>query len=361
MTSPALKPTIFYLHRLGDMVMLTALTQFLHRRYGAPCQIIGTGSWTPQLYSGSPHVSAVWSFGRHRPFLLSLGWLSLVRALNASDPGPIYVPEYHRPQLARVKRMLFCSGVNPARCLFTDDVPGGTDERWVEAMVRFGARTPPALDPGDYPPPSNTAAWTPQLYVLHSELRDCQDWIAAQGWQGRPLILVQPVNHRTLGWRRGRRRFDDKAWPLERWVELLRRLHASLPQALIVLRGAPGELSVLAGIQAAADIEAVKCAGLTLRQTYALCKLAHSMVSVDTGPAHAAAALGLPLVVLYGVAHQRVWLPRGAGGSPVIGIGGPPYSTRVEEISVDAVFEAWCRLAGQSPAPSATAARPASA
>ena len=68
------------------------------------------------------------------------------------------------------------------------------------------------------------------------------------------------------------------------------------------------------------------------------------MISVDTGPAHAAAALGLPLVVLYGAESPAYWLPRGPAGTAVVGLGGPPHSTRVDQLSVEAVFEAWCSL-----------------
>ncbi len=68
------------------------------------------------------------------------------------------------------------------------------------------------------------------------------------------------------------------------------------------------------------------------------------MISVDTGPAHAAAALGVPLVVLYGAESPAYWLPRGPAGTAVVGLGGPPHSTRVDQLSVEAVFEAWRSL-----------------
>jgi heptosyltransferase-2/heptosyltransferase-3 len=68
------------------------------------------------------------------------------------------------------------------------------------------------------------------------------------------------------------------------------------------------------------------------------------MISVDTGPAHAAAALGLPLVVLFGGHSQAEWLPRSSSGSPVLGIGGPPHSKRLDEIPVETVFATWLEL-----------------
>jgi hypothetical protein len=82
------------------------------------------------------------------------------------------------------------------------------------------------------------------------------------------------------------------------------------------------------------------------------------MISADSGPAHAAAALGVPLVVLYGTQSRGVWLPRSSNGSPVVGIGGPPELERAEQISVDAVFEAWCGLADAQAAAQAESASP---
>jgi ADP-heptose:LPS heptosyltransferase len=89
---------------------------------------------------------------------------------------------------------------------------------------------------------------------------------------------------------------------------------------------------------------AVFAAELPLGRLLALCASAHSMISVDTGPAHAAAALDLPLVVLFGGQPQAQWLPRSSSGSPVIGIGGPPVSTRLDEISMATVLETWVSL-----------------
>jgi heptosyltransferase-2/heptosyltransferase-3 len=162
--------------------------------------------------------------------------------------------------------------------------------------------------------------------------------------------MVQPGNHRSMS--RQRERWhrlstDDKAWPIERWVELLHKVHARMPNALIVLRGSQEETPMLDRIRAAVGLEAVVVAGLGLRELFAVCEAAHSMISVDTGPAHAAAALGLPLVVMYGAGSQRYWLPRSPTGSPVVGVGGPPESVRVDQIPVDTVFDAWCALLAQ--------------
>jgi ADP-heptose:LPS heptosyltransferase len=104
------------------------------------------------------------------------------------------------------------------------------------------------------------------------------------------------------------------------------------------------EIPMLTGMQAQMGLPYVQVADLSLRELFALCESAHSMVSVDTGPAHAAAALGVPLVVLYGVESPAYWLPRGGFGKPVIGLGGPPESRRVDQISLETVLGAWRSL-----------------
>jgi ADP-heptose:LPS heptosyltransferase len=342
-----LQPVVLFFCRVGDMVMLTALLQRLRRRFQRPCHVIGAGDWNAAIFQGNPDVAGVWSFGRHVPFVLSRAWPQMRRALRDSAPGPVYVCEDHYRQLPRIRRMLALAGVDPARCLFITDEPAGAPEHLIERLIRLGSRTPAALRPGDYPNPAASAGDGPRLYVSERERAERDAWLATRGWAGRPLILVQPGNHRSMSRRRRRwrrTRADDKAWPPERWVSLLERIHARMGEALIVLRGAREEVPMLEQIRSAAALDAVVVAGNGLREFFALCEAAHSMISVDTGPAHAAAALGVPLVVLYGAQSPLHWGPRSASGSPVLAVGGRPASSRVDQIPLEAVFDAWCAL-----------------
>jgi ADP-heptose:LPS heptosyltransferase len=352
LSATPLKPTVFFFARLGDMVMVTRMLNLLHRRYGRPCQVIGTGSWTPTTYDGNPDVEGVFAFHRHLPFLLDAAWWPVRSALRANAPGPIYVCEKHYRQLPRIHRMLYLSGVDPGRCVFLTDKPirrpVQPTDHLVDRMVALGARTPANLRAADYPAPAAADLDGPRLYVLESERAERDAWLRSQGFAGRELILVQPGNHRTMGPRRARWRrlnTDDKWWPIERWVELLRRIHRERAEAVLLLRGSQEEVAMLQEIHSASGLPTVATAGTTLRQLYALCEAASSMVSIDSGPAHAAAALSVPLVVLYGAESPLYWLPRSPSRSPVVGVGGPPASRRADEVSVDAVFSAWRTVA----------------
>jgi hypothetical protein len=329
------------------MVMLTSLLNLLHKRYRLPCQVIGTGSWTPSIYEGNPDVAGVWSFHRHLPFLFDPPWRSMRRALHESAPGPIYICEVHYRQLPRIRRMLRLSGVDLRRCVYLGDETKAGPQHLVDRLVSVGARTPPALRATDYPPPAPAAVDGPRLHVLAAERAERDAWLQAKGWFGRELILMQPGNHRTMGPSRARWRrlnTDDKWWPLERWAQLLQRIHDCRNDALLVLRGSYKEVPMLEEIRAVSGLANVAVVGNRLRELFALSELAHSMISVDSGPAHAAAALSVPLVVIFGVHPQRYWLPRSPSGSAVLGVGGPPLSTRVDQVSVDAVFAAWRSL-----------------
>ena len=386
MSAAPVNPIVIWFGRVGDMILLSALLSILHRRYGGRCHVIGAGSWPAELYAEHDDVARVTCLHRYTAFLFDGAWWRALAALRRSRRDPVYICEYDQRKLARVRRLLRASGTDPARCLFITqtacfndapaasvspppqappaspmhrvDAPAGAGTllpqapidgpmHWVDRLVCFGRLTPPAFDAAAYPFPVPAPPYAPHLMVAAAARADCTAWIEARGWGGRPLVLVQPGNRRTM--RGSRLRIsseDDKAWPIERWVALLHRVHAELPQAVILLCGAPRESLLLSWIKDAAQLPAVAAAELPLPRLLALCERAQSMISVDTGPAHAAASLSLPLVVMFGAHSQQEWLPRSPSGSPVIGVGGPPQSSRLDQVAVERVFEAWHALEG---------------
>jgi ADP-heptose:LPS heptosyltransferase len=364
MPAPPVQPIVIWFGRVGDMILLSALLGILHRRYGRPCYLIGAGSWPAELYATHADVARVTCLHRYTAFLFDRAWWTALAALRRSRGQPVYVCEYDPRKLARIQRLLDLSGTDPACCLFITreglaeplqrvatkprSVPlpqtsKNPPAHWVDRLVSFARLTPPAFNAADYP--SLDLQGAPHLEVSAAQREECAAWIGQRGWSGRPLVLVQPGNRRTM---RGRKLrispADDKWWPIERWAQLLRQVHARMPEAVIVLCGAPRESLLLTWIAEAAQLAALAAEELPLPRLLALCERADSMISVDTGPAHAAAALSLPLVVMFGAHSPQEWLPRSPTGSAVVAVGGPPHSHRLDEISVDAVFAAWCSL-----------------
>jgi heptosyltransferase-2/heptosyltransferase-3 len=342
-------PIVIWFGRVGDMILLSALLGLLHERYGARCFVVGAGAWISEIYKRHQDVEQVWYLRRYTPFLVDAGWWRVFGALRRHRSEPIYICETDARKLKRIRWLLALSRTSPDRCVFMNEEllaaesRGQPLEHWVDRLLSLGQRTPPALSQTAFQVPA-AGARAPRLDVSAEDRARTEEWLRAKGWYGRPLVLIQPGNRRTMrGKKLKRSAADDKAWPIETWAALLRRIHTALPNAVIVLVGAPKEALLLGWIEEAAALHSVATATLPLADLFALCAIAHSMISVDSGPAHAAAAVGLPLVVLFGAHSQREWLPRSAG-SPVVGIGGPPVSRRLDQISDETVFEAWLAL-----------------
>ena len=86
-----------------------------------------------------------------------------------------------------------------------------------------------------------------------------------------------------------------KQWPTPQYAELARRLHAKGWQVLVNGGSADGE--GVDAITGASEARAVRC---DLAQLVALSRRAALVVGGDTGPVHLAAALGRPVVALFG-------------------------------------------------------------
>ncbi|NUQ48969.1 MAG: glycosyltransferase family 9 protein, partial [Phycisphaerae bacterium] len=99
-------------------------------------------------------------------------------------------------------------------------------------------------------------------------------------------------------------RWLSKRWPPARFVELIDRIQSS--GGSCVLLGAPDERPLAAQIAAACRTPPANLAGrTTLRELAAVLEGAERVISQDSGPMHLAAALGRPLVALFGPTSPR--------------------------------------------------------
>lgn len=343
-----LTPLVIRFGRMGDMLLQEPLLHLLHRRYGAPCRILTRGGWTGALYQAHPDVDEIVQF-RSRRTLLAFSperWRAI--AWLRQFAGPIYVSEDTRGSLKRIRWLLRWARVPRERCVFVRDIGLREDEHWVDQALRFGRTTPAAFREADYPWRDEDLHPAPRLYLDANDRADADAWLRRRGFADAPLVLLQPGNWHVHRWweRRGR---DPKFWPLENWAALLRAMHETLPAANLLLCGTPVEAAVCEAIARAAGVSRVELAttDLPIRRLLAVLERAHSLVSVDSGPAHLAAAMGCPLVLMYGGKYgPDKWDRRSPFGKPVINLGVNPRAASVAEISPAQVIEAWRGLPG---------------
>jgi heptosyltransferase-1 len=93
--------------------------------------------------------------------------------------------------------------------------------------------------------------------------------------------------------------WPNKRWPPERLAAIAAALRERHGLMSVVLWG-PGEETLAEAVVAAADGAAVKSPQTAIADVVALAREAALMVSGDTGPTHIAAALGTPIVGIYG-------------------------------------------------------------
>lgn len=116
----------------------------------------------------------------------------------------------------------------------------------------------------------------------------------------RPLIMFQPGA-----------RYWFKAWPAERYADLANRLTKAF-DCRILIGGHAQERAVAEEIAARAGSKPVVLAGrTTVLQHAAILKRCALFVGSDNGPMHMAAAVGTPVVALFGPSNPAEWGPRG--------------------------------------------------
>jgi lipopolysaccharide heptosyltransferase I len=93
--------------------------------------------------------------------------------------------------------------------------------------------------------------------------------------------------------------WPNKRWPPERFAALAEALRVRHGLVSIVLWG-PGEEPLAHGVAAASNGAALASPPTTIADIVALARGAAIMVSGDTGPTHIAAAVGTPLVGIFG-------------------------------------------------------------
>ena len=105
----------------------------------------------------------------------------------------------------------------------------------------------------------------------------------------------------------------SRLWPPEHFARLGGMIGREL-SAAVVLTGAPSDREYCETIAGSTDPRPVVAAGdLTLGQSAALIRRADLLVSGDTGPLHIAAAVGTPVIGLYGSVNTERSRPIGEG------------------------------------------------
>ena len=172
--------------------------------------------------------------------------------------------------------------------------------------------------------------------------------LAAAALSPKGFVQVHPAS-----------RWLFKTWTEARNAELLRALARDGHRIVVTGAPDPRERAIVARILADAAVPVTDlCGQLTLRELAAVSARARIFVGVDSAPMHIAAAMGTPVVALFGPSGEKEWGPWRVPHRVVVsahpcrpcgndGCGGGKVSECLTTLPVDAVHSAVNELLSQ--------------
>lgn len=179
----------------------------------------------------------------------------------------------------------------------------------------------------------------PELYIddrARAEAGAVIDPQLAAGSGEGPIIALAPIAHQK-----------GKSWPADRWAALVEKMKAEprFDGWRFMLVGGPGDHAPAAPALAAAGDRGIDFVGKgDILASAAAISRATLFVGNDSGLMHVSAAAGTPTLGLFGPTEWWLYGPRGAKTMTVASNNTRGQFAPIEDLTVDAVFEATVKL-----------------
>lgn len=167
----------------------------------------------------------------------------------------------------------------------------------------------------------------PMLECTEAEKEFADTWLTQHGWKNNSLVLI----HLFAG-------HKSKCWPLLNWMELIRLLYRKNENQRFGLIVTPTEKGLLKNTENYLPKNAWTLVPAELPLLKGLMMRARFFIGGDSGPGHMAAALGTPVVSLFGHLNANRYRPVGAGPVTII------ERSPIDSISVETVFKTAARI-----------------
>jgi ADP-heptose:LPS heptosyltransferase len=287
--------------------MVTPLIRAIRRSFPGAYLMFLCSAGSRDILRHNPHLDQLLSLGqRNLPYWLSLEKIRTARRLKEMKLDWALCLETHPRFLdlalrAKAKRsMAYANPWTPDRFEHvTFDRSLHCTENHVRAARHLGIE-PDGLEMELHYPPEWDAKLEARLRSAGIEGNDCLVGVHA-GWGGRE----QSPDQTRL-----------RSWSAANFAEVVRWLVKSV-KGSVVLTGSGRDHLVNERIRSLSGVDVLNLAGkMPLFETAALIRRLNLYITVDSGPAHMAAALGTPLVTLWGPGILEQTAPL-AGRGPV--------------------------------------------
>jgi heptosyltransferase III len=327
-------PRILVIRRdnIGDLVCTTPLLRALRSQLPDAYLAALVTQYNAAVLAGNPDLDAVHSYtkAKHRAkgeSILGIYARRLQRVVALRNEKFDWVVLPAGPQASS---MLTARWIRATRMIVRSDEDAVAGPHEVEQSCHMLARMGLRYET----PPLRLAADSTESAHIAERMRS--------QWPTRP----QSVVGLHISARKVRQR-----WPVQRFIELAQRLHAATHAGIVLLwaPGAagdplhPGDDEKSAAICAALpDVPVLPISTDRLESLIGALSHCDRVICSDGGAMHLAAALGKPIVCLFGNSDAGHWRPWGVPYELL-----QPPSRNVADVSVDEVFAAYGRLAGR--------------
>lgn len=249
----------------------------------------------------------IWGYPHIAELAVAGGLAESVTSLDRAEMARFFVPEpsFTDAQVAAVRSfdLIFNYLHDPVGQVRSNLLLAGAKQVLSGCpIIKRGHAIPFLLEPLQALAIYETDA-VPMLALQEERREKGRKHLKSLGLSGKPVVV-----HPGSG-------SPAKNWPVERYVEIVRRLQKTGKEVAVVI----GEADA-----AEASVFEREFPGLSLLSGLTLAELAATLAECaaflgnDSGIAHLAAAVGLPVVALFGPSDADRWAPRGRGGVKVV-------------------------------------------
>lgn len=290
------------LNWIGDAVMSLPTIHAVRKAMPSTRIIAASSGWSADVYRMSPHVDKVVQFTKKRGFAALQALQQSSSALKALGAvAALILPNSFssalRCWLAGIPERIGYATDGRGLLLTKSCTAGDADDSHTVLRYRRLLRQCLEID------------WSDDLNTITLEINDTHQQAANSLLEDADL----PAGS-YIAFSPGAAWGEAKAWPAEQYASAADRLMEKHPQLAAAFFGSPADADLIESIRSLMCGPSVSFAGTfsTLLEMAATLKLAAVLVCNDSGPMHLAAALGVPVVALFGPSDENrtgPWAP----------------------------------------------------
>lgn len=283
---------VFGVNWFGDALMSTPFFKNIKESIEGAKITLVTHERVKDLFLGSPYVDDFIYVDKKISIIRALFLVKYIRRVN---PDTVFLLRPSTTQLlacylAGVKKVI-CHTKNGKKIFGTYSVAMPEDSHRMDVYLSL-------LEAQGIPIKTRTM----QVFVGENETEVAKGIVRDLKQADNPLIVIHPMAN-----------WDLKRWPLKKFSRLADKLIDKLG-AVIVFTGTKEDSCLVNEIKQTMKNNAHDLTGkMNIRELAAFLKQVDLFVSADTGIMHLSAAVGAPLLALFGPTGKKLTGPRGDG------------------------------------------------